>query len=162
MALALGANHHHSAVSLDHFALIAHRFYGRSYFHFSFLLDSFFVKARLRFAAPRDSSFRQIIRTHFKLYGVAFDDTDIVHTKLARNVCRDGVTVGKLHFECCVGQRFKHLAFRFDYVVFGHENFLRLIFDRLSFYLSLIVFLLRRDYSVKISTPSSRITTVFS
>ena len=34
VALALGANHHHSAVSLDHFALIAHRFYRRSYFHF--------------------------------------------------------------------------------------------------------------------------------
>ena len=38
MALALGANHHYSAVSLDHFALIAHRFYGRSYFHFIFSL----------------------------------------------------------------------------------------------------------------------------
>ena len=38
VALALGADHHHSAVSLDNFALIAHRFYGRSDFHSFFLL----------------------------------------------------------------------------------------------------------------------------
>lgn len=130
VALALGADHHHSAVSLDNFALIAHRFYGRSYFHFSFLLDFSCMRRALRFAAPRDSSFRQIIRAHFKLHRVAFDDTDIVHAKFAGNVCRDGMPVRKLYFECCVGQRFQHFAFRFDYVVLGHENFLRLIFDR--------------------------------
>ena len=33
MALALGANYHNSTVSFDNFALIAHRFYRRSYFH---------------------------------------------------------------------------------------------------------------------------------
>ena len=38
VALALGADHHNSAVSLDNFALFAHRFYGRSDFHSFFLL----------------------------------------------------------------------------------------------------------------------------
>ena len=38
MALALGADYHYSAVSFDNFALVAHRFYRRSNFHFSFSL----------------------------------------------------------------------------------------------------------------------------
>lgn len=173
VALALGANHHHSAVSLDHFALIAHRFYGRSYFHFIFSLmlllcaaafanglhayyalqnnfrpafriltrdvvlpasaarppvgaqSDFSLSAELRFAPPGDSSLSQIVGTHFEFYGIAFDDSDIIHAKFSRNIRRDGVTVGKLYFECGVGQRFEHFALRFDYVVFGHKNFLR-------------------------------------
>ena len=64
MALALGTNYHYSAVSFDYFALIAHRFYRRSNFHFLFsLLISLFVELRL--ATPRDSAFRQIVRAHF-------------------------------------------------------------------------------------------------
>lgn len=38
MALALGADDHNSTVSFDNFALIAHRFYRRSDFHFLFSL----------------------------------------------------------------------------------------------------------------------------
>ena len=38
MALVLGTDDHHFAVSLDDLALIAHRFYGRSDFHEKFLL----------------------------------------------------------------------------------------------------------------------------
>ena len=38
VALALGADNHNSAVSLDNFALIAHRFYRRSNFHCNFSL----------------------------------------------------------------------------------------------------------------------------
>ena len=43
MALALGADYHNSAVSLDNFALVAHRFYRRSDFHciFSLLIKLF-------------------------------------------------------------------------------------------------------------------------
>ena len=38
MALTFWTNYHNSAVSFDNFALIAHRFYRRSDFHFFFLL----------------------------------------------------------------------------------------------------------------------------
>lgn len=38
VALTLGADNHNSAVSLDNFALIAHRFYRRSNFHCIFSL----------------------------------------------------------------------------------------------------------------------------
>ena len=38
MALTFWANYHNSAISFDNFALIAHRFYRRSYFHCYFLL----------------------------------------------------------------------------------------------------------------------------
>ena len=45
VALALGADDHYSTVSFDNFALIAHRFYRRSYFHclFSLLIKLFIV-----------------------------------------------------------------------------------------------------------------------
>jgi len=128
VALALGANYHYSTVSFDYFALIAHRLYRRSYFHYTFsLLIKLFV-VYLRLATPRDSSFRQIVRAHFQFYRIALYDSDVVHTELTGNIRRDGVTVGKLHFERCVGQRFDYLSFRFDYVVFGHRNFLRFFY----------------------------------
>lgn len=38
MALVLGANHHHFAVSFDDFALVAHGLYRRSDFHVCFSL----------------------------------------------------------------------------------------------------------------------------
>ena len=39
MALVFGTNYHHFAVSLDDLALIAHGFYGRTYFHFDLPLE---------------------------------------------------------------------------------------------------------------------------
>ena len=107
-------------------------------------------------AAPGDPSLGQIVRAHFQLYVVAFDDPDIVHPKLARNISRDRMTVGKLHLECGVGQRFDHFAFRFDYIVFRHRNSLR-FFIMIS---PLLLFF--RPQRVRISTPSSRTTNVFS
>ena len=98
MALALGADNHYSAVSFDNFALIAHRFYRRSDFHCIFsLLIKLLQPHCLRLATPRDSAFRQIVRTHFQFHGIAFDDSNIVHTKFTGNICCDSVTVGKLH-----------------------------------------------------------------
>ena len=162
MALALGADDHNSAVSLDYFALVAHRFYRRSDFHciFSLLIKLFYVVCFLRLATPRDPAFRQIVRAHFQFYRIALDDPDIVHSKLTGNIRRDSVTVGKLYLEGRVRQRFDNLSFRFDYVVFGHRNFLRIFYRRGAtrrphFFIVLA-------YSVSISTPSSRTTNVFS
>ena len=129
VALALRANHHNSTVSLNHFALIAHGFYRRSNFHTIFsLLISLFCRKQLRLATPRDSAFRQIVRAHFQLNRIPFDDSDIIHTKFTGNIRRDNVTVGKLYLKRCVGQRLDYLSFRFDYVVFGHRCFLRLFY----------------------------------
>ena len=154
MALALGADNHYSAVSLNNFALVAHRFYRRSYFHDSFsLLIKLF--SSLRLITPRDSAFRQIVRAHFQFHRVAFDNSYIIPTKLTGDIRRDNVTVGKLDFELCTGQRFNDFAFRFDYVVFGHRNFLRNFF--VTVYTVIFTF-----YSVSISTPSLRTTKVFS
>ena len=156
VALVLGTNNHYSTVSFNNFALIAHRFYRRSNFHCFFsLFNKLFSVVLLRLATPRDSAFRQIIRTHFQFYRITFNDSNVIHSKLTGNIRRDGVTVGKLYLEGCIGQRFDDFPFRFDYVVFGHRISLR-IFSRAAF-AALFLF-----YSVSISTPSSRTTTVFS
>ena len=154
MAFALGTNDHYSTVSFDYFALVAHRFYRRSYFHCNFLLDLKLFKSLLRLATPRDSAFRQIVRAHFQLYRIAFDDSNEIHTKFTGNIRRDDVTIGKLYLEGCIRQRFDNFTFRFDYVVFGHRNSLRIFFVFLLFGVL--------SYKVRISTPSSRTTKVFS
>ncbi len=84
MALVFRTNNHYSAVSFDYFALVAHGFYRRSDFHFVFSLfykNAFLMGVLLRFASPCDSAFGKIVRTHFQLNRVSFDDTNIVHTK---------------------------------------------------------------------------------
>ena len=133
MALALGADYHYSAVSFDNIALVAQRFYRRSNFHCNFLLDLKLFKSLLRLATPRDSAFRQIVRAHFQLYRIAFDDSNEIHTKITGNIRRDDVTIGKLYLEGCIRQRFDNFTFRFDYVVFGHRKFLRFYFRSYGF-----------------------------
>lgn len=77
-------------------------------------------------AAPRNPPLRQIVRAHFQLDRVPFDDADIVHSQLSRDVRRDDVPVGKPDFERCVGKRLDDLPFRLDDVVFGHNSYLSL------------------------------------
>ena len=67
MALALGADHHHSAVSFNNFALVAHRFYRRSDFHFYFLLD---LNAVFWLRRESYDLLRQVILPFVKSYGL--------------------------------------------------------------------------------------------
>ena len=46
MALVFGTDYHNFAVSFNYLALVAHGFYGRSYFH-NFLLDKVILKVAL-------------------------------------------------------------------------------------------------------------------
>ncbi len=81
------------------------------------------------FAAPGDPALREIVRAHFQFDHISRDDPDIIHTKFSGNVCRDHMTVGKLHFKRRIRQRLDDFAFGLYNVVFGHKNSLRKLFE---------------------------------
>ena len=59
MALVFGTNYHNFSVSFNDFAFVAHRLYGRSDFHFFFLLKVYFTKifSSKRFSVRKVSFF---------------------------------------------------------------------------------------------------------
>ena len=60
----------------------------------------------------------QIIRRQLNSYFITGQDLDEVHSKLAGNVCQNGVTVANVNGEHCIRQRINYDALDFDYVVF--------------------------------------------
>ena len=51
-------------------------------------------------------------------YLVTGQDLDEIHSKLAGNVCQNGVTVANVNSEHCIRQRIDYDALNLDYVVF--------------------------------------------
>ena len=69
-------------------------------------------------ASPGDPATCQIIRRHLNSYLVTGQDLDKVHTKLAGNVCQNGVSIADVHIEHCIRQCIDYDALNLDYVVF--------------------------------------------
>jgi len=115
LVLGILANNHHVAFSLDDFALFANLLDGRLNFHcfIPFLFRLFF--------SPGDTTLRKIVSGNLNRYGVTGENFDIVHTKLARNMCGHDVTVGKLYLEGGIGKCFNnHAVFKFNQIVLCH------------------------------------------
>ena len=72
--------------------------------------------------SPGDPTLRQIIRRHLNGYFVTGQDPDVVHPKLAGNVCQNGVTVANVNGKHCIRQRINYDALDFDYVVLCQDN----------------------------------------
>ena len=69
-------------------------------------------------ASPGDPTLSQIIRRHLNGYFVTGQDLDEIHSKLAGNVCQNGVSVANVNFEHSIRQCIYYDALNLDYVVF--------------------------------------------
>ena len=120
LVLGILANNHHVAFSLDDFALFANLLDGRLNFHCFIPFLSF--RTILLFS-PGDASLGEIVRGDLDRDGIAGKNFDIVHAKLARNVCGHDMTVREFYFECGVRQCFDYLAvFKFYKIVLWQNN----------------------------------------
>jgi hypothetical protein len=81
----LRAYYHNLAVALNDLAFIAHRLYGRSYFHCCY---------SLKFVSVGYSALGYIVGRHFELDGVADQYLNVVHSYLARNGASNDMSVG--------------------------------------------------------------------
>jgi hypothetical protein len=146
LVLGIFANNHHVAFSLDDFALFANLLDGRLNFHcfIPFLFRLFF--------SPSDTSLGEVISRNLNGYGIAGKNFDIVHAKLARNVCGHDKPIGQLYLEGGVGKCFNNnTVFKFNQIVFCHD-----------FLLVIATLLQLSPTSVRFSGPFAVIATVFS
>lgn len=76
----LGADDHYFAMPFDDLALVTHRFYAGSDFHFSFSFDFL-----LQFvgAPVNDASRVEVVGAHRDLHLIAHKDFDVVYAHLA-------------------------------------------------------------------------------
>ena len=74
--------------------------------------------------SPGDPTLRQIIRRHLNGYFVTGQDPDVVHPKLAGNVCQNGVTVANVNSKHCIRQCIGYDALNLDYVVLCQVSYL--------------------------------------
>ena len=103
----IGADDHDFAMALDDSALIAHRFYGRSYLH---KLIPPIVGCTL-LGAPGDTSFGKVVRRHLDRHSVSCQDPDVVHPQFPGDMCVNDMPVLQFHFECGVGEHFVIMYF---------------------------------------------------
>ena len=71
--------------------------------------------------AEGDTSFREVVRTHFNFDAVTGEDLDVMHTHLAGDVGDDERSVLELHAEHSVGQCLNYGSIYFDAVLFCHK-----------------------------------------
>ena len=110
------ADNHYFAFSLNDFALFANLFYGWLNLHFITPTLS------LLLCTPSDSSLVEVVYRYLNGYAVTGQNSDIVHTKLSRNMSRYDMLVGKLDLEGCIGQSLNDRTFKLNYVILWQNN----------------------------------------
>ena len=114
--LGVFADNHYFAFSLNDFALFANLFYG--WFNLHFITPTL----SLLLCTPSDSSLIEIVYRHLNGYLITGQNSDIVHTKLSRNVSCYYMLVGKLYLEGCVRQCLYDSTFKFNNIIFWQNN----------------------------------------
>ena len=71
--------------------------------------------------AEGDTSFREVVRTHFYFHAVTGEDLDVMHTHLAGDMGDDKRSVLELHTEHRVGQCLNYRSIYFNAVLFCHN-----------------------------------------
>ncbi len=110
------ADNHYFAFSLNDFALFANLFYGWLNLHFITPTLS------LLLCTPSDSSLVEVVYRHLNGYAVTGQNSNIVHTKLSRNMSRYDMLIGKLDLEGCIGQSLNDRTFKLNYVILWQNN----------------------------------------
>ena len=124
-------NHHNLAFSLDDLALIADLLDGwfnlHCYYTIPFCFGVLyvprgyaFVESPVRgrsFCSPGDASLVEVVNRNLNRNAVTGKNSDIVHTKLARNVSCNDVLIGELHLEGGIGQSLNNRSLKFNCVL---------------------------------------------
>ncbi len=114
--LGVFADNHYFAFSLDDFALFANLLNGW------FNLHSIIPTLSLLLCTPGYAAFVEVVYRNLNGYAVTGQNSDIVHTKLSRNMSRYDMLVGKLYLEGGVGQSLYYRAFKFNNVILWQNN----------------------------------------
>ena len=114
--LGVFADNHYFAFSLYDFALFANLLYGLFNLHFITPTLS------LLLCTPGYAAFVEVVYRNLNGHAVTGQNSDIVHTKLSRNVSRYDVLVGKLYLEGGVGQSLYYRTFKFNNVILWQNN----------------------------------------
>ena len=110
------ADNHYFAFSLDDFALFANLLYGWFHLHVITPTLSFLL------CTPGNASLVEVVYRYLNGHTVTGQNSDIVHTKLSRNMSRYDVLVGKLDLEGCIGQSLNDRTFKLNYVILWQNN----------------------------------------
>ena len=112
-------NYVQNAVATDDFAIWSALFERCFYFHI----------VRILFVAERNSAFREVVGRHLYSNLVTWQDFDVMHAHLARNVSGNLVSVFELYAEHSVRKGFDDGTILFNSCLFCHsiifENVLR-------------------------------------
>ena len=114
-------DYHDTTLALNNFALFANLFDG--------WLNLHFVTIPFLFGTPSDAALGQVIDRDLDGYLITGQNPYIVHSELARNVGIYDVSVGKLYFEMCVGQRFQYHSLELHNIILRQKNPSSLIYD---------------------------------
>ena len=92
------ADHHDATVATDDLALVANLLDAWVYLHVSyFCLGSFPTGFKSLLVAVDNAATGQVIGAQLYDHAVLWEDSDVVLAHLARDVCKDFVTVGQLY-----------------------------------------------------------------
>ena len=114
--LGVFADNHYFAFSLNDFALFANLFHGW------FNLHSIIPTLSLLLCTPGYAAFGQVIDRDLYGHLIARQYSNIIHSKLSRNVSCYYMLVGKLYLEGRVGQCLNYRTFKFDHIVLRQNN----------------------------------------
>lgn len=97
------ADDHYTAMSFDDLALFADLLNGWLNFH---VYLPYLSRCKCVFGllcSPSYATFCKVVDRYFNSNVVSLENSDIIHTKLTRNVSGHNVTIGQLNFEDGVG-----------------------------------------------------------
>ena len=110
------ADNHYFAFSLNDLALFANLFYG--WFNLHFIIPTL----SLLLSSPGNASLGKVVNRNLYGNAVTGQYSDIVHSKLSRNMRRYYMAIGKLDFKGGVRQSLYYRTFKFDYVILRQNN----------------------------------------
>ena len=97
-------------------------------------IENFLKRIELDAEVELNLDFLGKVQSH-AVTAIAYENLDIVHTKLARDRRRNDVTIGKLYFKDRVGQCFNYLTiFEFYHIILSQNVFLHLTDIRIGKY----------------------------
>ncbi len=118
--LGVFADNHDFAFSLYDFALIANLFNG--WFNLHFIIPYLSCLILRLFRTPGYTALGKVVDRYLNGNLVSRQYSNIVHSKLTRNMSCYYMPVGKLYFEGRVRQRLNNCTFKFDHIVLWQNN----------------------------------------
>ena len=114
--LGVFADNHYFAFSLDDFALFANLFYG--WFNLHFITPTL----SLLLCTPGYASLRKVVNRDLDGNLITRQNSDIVHSELARYVSSHYMLIGKLYLEGGVRQRLNYRTLKFNNIILWQNN----------------------------------------